>query len=161
MWYIFLNFFQMTFEDIFSCQIYADQKASDKCLANSLALKIFLGLIWTFVELYFCYIVYCFYVKTLKGYYGPMGFPPIFPDIYAASQNSMIRNGIIMEVKGMKLNGTNTLKEYIVPLGYPIQDKKYNKVFSYFRFFFNSYYFFMIFFKLFFLFQIYFLRQVL
>ena len=129
-WYIFMNFFQMTFDDTFSCQIYADQRNTDKCLSNSLALKVFLGLIWTIVEIYFCYIIYCFYIKTLKGYFGPMGYPPIFPDIYAASQNTLIKTGIIIEANGVRLK-TQMKDSSTILTGFPIQDKKSFRV-SYF-----------------------------
>ena len=114
----------MTFQDPLSCRIYEEQKASDKCTSSTLALKIFLGLVWTLIELYFAFILYCFYSKTVKGFYGPMGSPPIFPEIYNASQNTMYKKAIILEVKGMKMK--DSLKENI--LGYPIECLKQSKV---------------------------------
>lgn len=101
----------MTFQDTLSCEFHPEQKYLDKCLSNSISLKIFLGLIWTAVELYFTYIVFCFYMKTLKGFYGPIGSPPIFPDIYNASQNSRFKTGIALEVFGIKIKG-NILKGF-------------------------------------------------
>lgn len=118
--YTFCNFFQMTFQDTFSCQFYYEtQKSSDKCLSNSISLKIFLGIIWTLIELYFTYIVYCFYVKTLKGFYGPIGSPPIFPDVSNPTQNCRFKKGIALEVQGIKPRG-NIGKEY-ADQGYLIQ----------------------------------------
>ena len=122
--YILMNFFQMTFEDAFSCQIYAEQRNSDKCMSNTLALKIFLGFIWTLVEIYFGYIVYCFYMRTFKGYYGPQGYPPIFPDIYASSQNSRLKKGVILEVNGVRTKNFN--KELVVT-GCLIQENSKNR----------------------------------
>ena len=120
--YIFLNFLQITFQDAFSCQIYVEQQKYEKCLSNSLALKIFLGMLWTITEIYLQYIVYCFYIKTIKGFYGPFGSPPIFPDIYTASQNSSFKKGIILEVNGIKIK-RNTIKENL-DVGFPLPEKQ-------------------------------------
>lgn len=123
--YIFMNLMQLTFQDIFSCQIYVEQSKNEKCLSNILLLKIFLGVFWTIFEVYLLFVVFGFHYKSMKGFYGQLGSPMIFPDIYSVSQNACYKKGIILEVIGIKVN-QDTLKKENPDIGFPLMKKQKN-----------------------------------
>ena len=112
-----LIFIQTNLLDLFNCIIYCNIH-EEKCSFKNLSPKLIIGFIWVSFESYLCYVVYCFYIKTLKGRYGLFGSPPIF-DINLPFLQSRIKFAIVMEVRGRKVKQNRTI---IMNIGYPIKN---------------------------------------
>lgn len=119
--YITLNFIQVGFQDLLDCIIFNSK--SDICSGRDVLVRVFLALIWTILELYFSYVVYSYYSRTIKGFYGQIGFPAVFIDYRAASQNFMLKNAVILEMKGIKIKNKGEFIEKIYN-SFPIFNKE-------------------------------------
>ena len=105
--YLFSKFFFMISNSIsltFKAQsIFSIENLKDFRIQDEINLSFFTDAIWSIYEIYLLMVIYCFYIRVKRGYYGQRGEIPYFPQQISYSNVGFYKTGIIRETQGYKI----------------------------------------------------------
>ena len=97
--FVFANLIKLCSVARLNCSL---RQGDQECIEKQLDAQFSVDVVWTFFEMYCTLVVYSFCLKVGKGFYGPVGGSPIFPD-FNLMDLGMYKEGICLETKGVKV----------------------------------------------------------
>ena len=130
--FLFANLIKLASLARLNCSL--SQPVDENCLKNQLDAQFCVDLIWSLFEIYLSLVVYSFCARVNRGFYGPIGGTPIFPDL-SLIDTGLYKQGISLEVKGRKVKGIIEKEVILGVLVMQGEDDKMMKKGNYFRIF--------------------------